>query len=304
MNEMNRQTHGQPAVSPVPGGPRRFLARGTAGFRGAGPLLIISVAISGTSGSALAVKLFASLGPIGTVWIRNLLAALILIAFVGRSFRRPERGQILRLAALGLTLAACNLSFYEALNRIPLSVAATVEFIGPLAIAVMGTRHVADLVWVALAAAGVVLLASPTANLDPIGLLLALAAGASWAIYILLSKRLVHEVGPVLTLTGAFVVSALVLTPFALPAAGSLLHWHVAGAALVVAVLSAGLPYLLELVALRLMSASTFSILLSLEPAAAALMGLAILGQRLGPVEVLAITLVVIASAGANWRTS
>ncbi len=311
MNGKSAKTHGRLEVPPMPLDARRStvsdhtraVGRRISGLRGIAPLLMIGVAVSGTSGSAIAVQLFSALGPVGTLWIRNLLAALILLAVAGRSFRLPTRGQILRLVALGLALAACNMSFYESLTRIPLSVAATVEFLGPLAIAVAGTRRLVDLTWVLLAGAGVVLLASPTADLDPVGLAFALTAGAAWAIYILLSKRLVHEIGPMQTITGAFIVSALALTPFAIPAAGSVLQWHVAGAALVVAVLSAGLPYTLELVALRMMPASTFSIYLSLEPAAAALMGLAILGQHLGPVELLAVALVVIASAGANWRT-
>jgi inner membrane transporter RhtA len=284
-------------------------ARGDAGpgagprLRRAAPLLIAAVAVSGTSGSALAVKLFSVLGPVSTLWIRNLLAGLILAVIGCRSFRRPTLGQGLRLAALGLTLAASNLTFYQALGRIPLGVAATLEFAGPLAIAAAGIRRAPDLIWPVLAAAGVTLLGDPTLHVDLAGFALALAAGAFWAIYILLSKRLVHEVGPVMTIGAAFAVSALALTPIAVLAAGPLLHGKVMATALAVAVLSAGLPYLLELVALRTVPASTFSILLSLEPAAAALMGLAILGQHLTPAELLAVLLVVIASAGASWRT-
>jgi inner membrane transporter RhtA len=247
--------------------------------------------------------LFSALGPVGTLWIRNTLAGLILAAIGWRSFRRPTLSQGLRLAALGLALAASNLTFYEALGRIPLGVAATLEFAGPLAIAAAGIRRATDLAWPLLAAVGVTLLGDPTFHIDLAGFALALAAGAFWAAYILLSKRLVHEVGPVMTIGVAFAVSALVVMPFAIPAAGPLLHWRVMATALVVAVLSAGLPYLLELFALRMVPAPTFSILLSLEPAAAALMGLAILGQHLRPAELLAVLLVVIASAGASWRT-
>jgi inner membrane transporter RhtA len=271
-------------------------------LRRAAPLLIAGVAISGTAGSALAVKLFSVAGPVSTLWIRNLLAGLILAAIGWRSFRRPTPGQGLRLAALGLALAASNLTFYEALSRIPLGVAATLEFAGPLAIAAAGMRRARDLAWPLLAAAGVALLGDPNIHVDPAGFALALAAGAFWAIYILLSKRLVHEVGPVMTIGAAFAVSALALTPTAVPAAGPLFHWRVMAMALVVAVLSAGLPYLLELFALRMVPAATFSVLLSLEPAAAALMGLAILGQHLRPAELLAVLLTVIASAGASWR--
>ncbi len=272
-------------------------------LRRAAPLLIAGVAVSGTSGSALAVNLFSILGPVGTLWIRSVLAGLILAAVGWRSFRWPTLGQGLRLAALGLALAASNLAFYEALGRIPLGVAATVEFTGPLAIAAAGIRRARDLAWPLLAAAGVALFGNPTVHLDLAGFAFALAAGAFWAAYILLSKRLVQEVGPVTTIGAAFAVSALALSLPAVGSAGPLLHWRVMATAMVVAVLSAGLPYLLELVALRMVPASTFSILLSLEPAAAALMGLAILGQHLGPAELLAILLVVIASAGASWRT-
>jgi inner membrane transporter RhtA len=247
--------------------------------------------------------MFSVLGPIGTLWIRNLLAGLILVVIGWRSFGRPTLGQGVRLAALGLALAASNLTFYEALGRIPLGVAATLEFAGPLAIAAAGIRRVGDLAWPLLAAAGVVLLGDPTGHVNLAGFALALAAGAFWAAYILLSKRLVHEVGPVMTIAAAFAVSALALTLPAVPAAAPLLKWKVMVTALAVAILSAGLPYLLELVALRMVPASTFSILLSLEPAAAVLMGLAILGQHLRSAELLAVLLVVIASAGASRRT-
>ena len=272
-------------------------------LRRAAPLLMVAVAVSSNSGSALAVRLFAILGPVGTLWIRSLLAGLILIAVGWRSFTRPTLSQALRLTALGLVLAASNLAFYQALGRIPLGVAATLEFTGPLAIAMAAIRQVRDLAWPLLAAVGVVLLGDPSLHVNLAGFALALTAGVFWAVDILLSKRLVDEVGPVMTLGATFAVSALALTIPAISAAGPLLHWNVMGAALVVAILDAGLPYLLELVALRVVSAATFSIFASLEPAAAALMGLAILGQRLRPAQLAAVLLVAAASAGASWRT-
>lgn len=265
------------------------------------PFLMVAAAMSVTSGSAFAVRLFSTLGPVGTLWIRNLLAGLVFVAIGARSLRVPTRDQAVRLAALGVALGACNVAFYEALDRIPLGIATTVEFLGPLAIAVAGSRRAVDVVWVALAAIGVALLGNPTVHVNFAGLVLALVAGAFWAAYIGLSKRLVHEVGPVFAITAAFVVSAAVLTPFAVWHGGSaIFRANILGMALAVAVLSAGLPYLLELVALRLVSAPTFSIFLSIEPAAAALMGLAILGQHLGLAELLAVLLVVSASAGAS----
>jgi len=285
------------------GGDHGAAGAGSLRLRRAAPLLIAGVAVLGTSGSALAVNLFSALGPAGTLWIRSVLAGLMLAAIGWRSFRRPTLGQALRLAALGLALAASNLAFYEALGRIPLGVAATLEFTGPLAIAAAGIRRARDLAWPLLAAAGVALLGNPAVHVDLAGFAFALAAGAFWALYILLSKRLVDEVGPVMTIGAAFAVSSLALTPAAAQAAGLLLHLAVMATAMVVAVLSAGLPYLLELVALQAVPASTFSTLLSLEPAAGALMGLAILGQHLRPAELLAVLLVVFASAGASWRT-
>jgi inner membrane transporter RhtA len=267
------------------------------------PLLMVGVAVSSNSGSALAVRLFSILGPVGTLWIRSLLAGLILIAAGWRSFHRPTVGQALRLTALGLALAGSNLAFYESLGRIPMGVAATLEFVGPLAIATAGIRRARDVAWPLLAAGGVVLLGDPAVHINLTGFALALTAGAFWAIDILLSKRLVDEVGPVMTLGAAFAISALALTVPAIPAAGPLLHWKVMVAALVVAILDAGLPYLLELFALRVVSASTFSIFASLEPAAAALMGLAILGQHLRPAQLVAVLLVAVASAGASRRT-
>jgi inner membrane transporter RhtA len=264
---------------------------------------MIAVAVSSNSGSAFAVRLFSVLGPVGTLWIRSLLAGLILIAAGWRSFTRPTRGQTVRLVALGLALAASNLAFYESLGRIPLGVAATLEFAGPLAIAAAGIRRARDVAWPLLAAGGVVLLGDPGVHVNLVGFALALTAGAFWAVDILLSKRLVDEVGPVMTLGVAFAVSSLALTVPAIPAAGPLLHWKVMGAALIVAILDAGLPYLLELFALRVVSTSTFSIFASLEPAAAAVMGLAILGQHLRPAQLVAVLLVAVASAGASLRT-
>jgi inner membrane transporter RhtA len=261
------------------------------------------VAVSSNSGSALAVRLFSVLGPVGTLWIRSLLPGLILIAVGWRTFSRPTVSQAVRLAALGLALAASNLTFYQALGRIPLGVAGTLEFAGPLAIAAAGIRRAKDVAWPLLAAAGVVLLGDPSVHVNLAGFGLAVTAGVFWAIDILLSKRLVDEVGPVMTLGVAFGVSAITLTIPAIPSAGPLMHWNVMGAALIVAVLDAGLPYLLEMVALRTVSAATFSIFASLEPAAAALMGLVILGQHLRPAQLTAVLLVVAASAGASWAT-
>jgi len=205
---------------------------------------------------------------------------------------------------LGLILAALNVGFYEAIGRIPLGVATTVEFVGPLGLAVVGSRRPLDLIWVAMAAVGVAILGGPTSDVDGIGFVLASTAAVLWAVYILVSKRLMDAVGPMTVLTGSLWVSAVALAPFALVTerATSMLRPGVVLTGLVVAVLSAALPYLLELIALRTVGAATFSVLLSLEPAAAALMGFLILGQGLRPLEIVAILFVAIASAGASHK--
>ncbi len=191
-----------------------------------------------------------------------------------------------------------NACFFEAIDRVPLGVVSTIEFTGPLLVAVVGSRRPRDLAFAALAGAGVALLGSPSADVDGLGALLAFGSAACWAIYILLAKRLVGEAEPLPVLTATLVVAALVLTAPALATSGpALLDGHVLLVAFAVAALASAVPYLLELLALRQVSAATFSILLSLEPAIAALIGLAVLGQALGAVEIAAMGCVVAASA-------
>jgi inner membrane transporter RhtA len=204
--------------------------------------------------------------------------------------------------AAGVSVAVMNACFYQAIDRIPLGLATTVEFLGPLAVAVLGSRRALDFLWIGLAGAGIALLGSPSVELDPVGLAFAFGAAASWAAYIVLAKRMLDDwpVGSGLSLT--LLVAALLLAPFGLAAdGGNLLDWSVLGIGLAVAVLGSVLPFTLELAALRQLSAATFGILLSLEPAVAALAGAVVLSQVPSPVEAVAIVLVVAASAGASW---
>jgi inner membrane transporter RhtA len=265
------------------------------------PLLVVAGIASVQSGAAIATHLFASVGPGGTVWLRLGLSALLLLAVARPRFVRRSRRDALTVVAFGVVLAAMNATFYESLSRIPLGVAVTVEFVGPLVVAVSGSRKPADFVWVALAAVGVVLLTSGGGRLDGLGLALAFIAGCFWGAYILVAQR-VGAVFPGATgLALALSVGAVALAPFGIVAGGStLLHPGVLGRGAAVALLSSALPYSFELMALRRIRASVFGVLMSLEPAVAALSGLVFLGQDLRAREWLAIAAVMLASIGAT----
>ena len=270
----------------------------------AGALVIGSVT-SVQVGAALAKRLFPVVGSAGAVTLRLVMAALLL-ALVARGVpRRPGRRATGLVLAFGAVLAAMNLSFYAALDRIPLGVAVTVEFAGPLAVAVLGSRRPRDLGWAALAAAGVVLLTGGGGSrvdgaLDPLGVGLALLAAACWAAYILLSQRVGAALPGFQGLVLALVVAAVLVTPVGIAEAGSaLLRPEVLVAGLGVGLLSSALPWGMELVALRSIGAGSFGVLMSLEPAVAALSGFLLLGEHLAAVQVAAIGLTCVASAGA-----
>jgi inner membrane transporter RhtA len=253
-------------------------------------------------GAALAATLFDDLGPAGVSLLRLGFAAIILVV-LARPHVRGRPAVELRLVALfGLTLGGMNLFFYEALDRIPLGVAVTIEFAGPLAVAVATSRRRLDLVWAGLAALGIVLLSNPFgAGIDGVGLLLVLAAAACWAAYILIAQRATQVYEGNQGLAIAMVVGALVpLVPGVLDAGATLLHpqWLVLGAAIALA--SSVIPYSLETEALRRMPANVFGVLMSLEPAVAALAGFLVLSQALGARDLVAIALVVCASIGVS----
>jgi inner membrane transporter RhtA len=264
-------------------------------------VLVVVAALSVQLGAALATTLFDEAGPLGAVLLRVGMGAAVLLAFYGRRLRRLRGLPLRPVLALGLVLAVMNSLFYASLDRIPLGVAVTFEFLGPLAVAVALSRHLRDLLWVALAGAGVALLGSPTVDVDKAGLAFAAGAGACWAAYIVVTKRVSHTwpVGPALTVSMA--VAALLLLPVGLAfEAERLGSPALLGVGLGVALLSSVVPYALELLAIRRVTPSTFSVLLSLEPALAAVVGLAALGQELELAEWLAVAFVVAASAGAS----
>lgn len=284
-------------------GPRRA-ARAIEGWGGTAPLLLVGVAVSTQLGSAIATTLFSSVGPIGALGLRTAMAAVLVVAVGGpRVWRLPAARNRLTLLALCVALTAMNICYFEAIARIPLGLASTIDFLGPLSVALLGSRGRIELLCVALAAAGVALLGKPGLGVDGTGLVFALGSAASWAAYILLAKRAVSHSDPLAVLAVAFTLSTVALLPAAIAVAGHAL-WNasVLGTGLGVAILASGLPYVLELVALRRVRAATFGVLLSLEPGVAALIGLAVLGQRLHPLEVVAVACVVVASAVASRR--
>jgi inner membrane transporter RhtA len=252
-------------------------------------------------GSAAATTLFDEIGPTGTVFFRLAFAALILVAIWRPRPSRSSRSQLGLAALFGFFLAAMNLSFYEALDRIPLGIAVTLEFVGPLAVAVGGSRRALDLLWVAMAAAGIVLLAGPGGSSpDALGIAFALSAGTCWGAYILISARIGQAYPDGTGLAIAMVVAtALLVVPGVAGGGADLLDPKLAAVGLAVAVLSSVIPYSFELEALRRIPTQAFGVMMSLEPGVAALVGLIALSQGLATGEVIGIALVTGASAGA-----
>jgi inner membrane transporter RhtA len=251
-------------------------------------------------GAAFATKLFDDLGPAGTVLLRVFFAAVVLCA-IWRPSLRAHTSADLRLAALfGMVLAFMNLSFYESLDRINLGVAVTLEFIGPLGVALFGSRSRLDLLWALLAASGVVLLGSVGSS-DATGVILALTAGCFWAAYILINQRVGQRFSGGHGLAIAMAIGTLPLIPIGIADAGSsLLDPRLLAVALGVALLSSVVPYSLEMEALRRIRPHVFGVLMSLEPGVAAIAGFVVVGQDLSKLDIVAIALVVLASAGAT----
>ena len=275
--------------------------------------LVMTSSISGQCGAALATRLFGQVGPAGTLTLRLVFAAIAL-ALIARPWRRhvraalhpSRRADLAVLVLFGLVLAGMNLSFYESIARIPLGVAVTVEFVGPLTVSVVGSRRWTDGLWVVLAGAGVLSLASGSVfgvlhDLDIAGVGFAALARCCWGTYILLNKETGKRFRGTAGLAGAMVVGALFVAPIGAVHAGeALLRPAVLGVGAAVAMLSSVIPYSCELAALRSATPRAFGILLSMAPAIAALAGFAILGQTLSGLEVGAMVLVVVANVGSS----
>lgn len=267
-------------------------------------VLLVLAMFSIQFGASLAKTLFPVLGPDGTALTRIWFAAIILLV-VWRPWRhRLGRRELLAVAMYGVALGGMNFTFYLAIDRIPLGLAVAIEFTGPLAVAFLGSRRGVDVLWIVLALAGIVLVLpiAPTSGaVDTVGVLLALGAGAFWGLYILAGKHLGTQLPGGTAASLGMVVAALAVSPFALGPAGDHL-WNPAlwPTALGMAVLSSALPYSLEMFALKRMPTKTFGVLMSLEPAIAALSGFLFLHEALTPLQWLAIVLVITASTGAS----
>ncbi len=266
------------------------------------PTVLVMAAVGSVQfGAALAKSLFDEVGAGGTTFLRLALAAVLLVLIWRPRLRGRSRRELWLVVWFGLVMAGMNLAFYSSLDRIPLGVAVTFEFVGPLGIAVWGSRRAVDLLWVGLAAVGIVLLADfGTSDLDPVGVGLALLAGAFWAAYILLSARVGEAFSGANGLALAMVVGAVALLPLGVAEGGAdLLAPGLLAIALAVSVLSTVIPYTLEMEALRRLPEAVFGVLMSIEPAVAAFAGLVVLGESLATRELVAILFVVAASAGA-----
>lgn len=263
--------------------------------------LVLGAIASVQFGSAVAAKLFSRIGPGGAVWLRLLFGTVILLALWRPRVRGHTRRELLLACVFGLVLAGMNFSFYSALDKIPLGVAVTLEFVGPLAVALGGSRRPLDLLWVALAAAGILALTQGGVHhLNAVGIALALLAGCFWAAYILVNARVGRAFQGGTGLALAMCVGAAVMIPFGIGQGGShLLEPRSLLLGGVVGVLSSAVPYSFEVEALRRIAPAVFGVLMSLEPAMAALAGFIVLGQGLEARALLGIALVVVASVGA-----
>ena len=270
------------------------------------PVWLVLIGIMSVQfGAAVSKDQFDQIPPVGMVMLRLVTSSLILLAIArprlgGRTARdwRP-------VLALGLALGAMNWAFYESFARIPLGVAVTIEFIGPLTIAAIGSRRPRDLVWVGLAALGIAIFGAGPTKVDALGFGLALLAGACWAVYILSTVATGRRWAGVDGLAMASTVATLAIAPFAVAIAGSrLLEPRLLALGALVGLLSSAIPYGLEMIALRSLPPRVFGILMSLEPAAAALVAALLLQEWLSPLQLLAIACVTAASVGASRTTS
>jgi inner membrane transporter RhtA len=289
-------------------------------------VLVVTGIFSVQLGAGLAGRMFSEVGPAVMAGLRLWTSAALMAAFGARVLVRSVRDLVRERAwrdsavvlAFGVTMGIMNFSIYQSFARIPLGIAVTIEFLGPLTVAVVSSRRLIDLVWVALAGAGVALLSDGWTSLSVhhgaaqagggvglavSGVAFALVAAAGWAVYILLSAATGRRFRGSSGLTIAMVVAAVVVTPLAAasPSAGhgSVLQAGVLGTGVAVGLLSSVIPYRLELEALRRIPPRIFGIWMSLEPAIAALVGLVLLGEALAPREWAAIGCVILACAGA-----
>jgi len=267
------------------------------------PIVVLLAIISVQVGAAFAKGLFQTIGSSGTVFLRVSFGAIIFLLVTRPHVRGYTRSDYLLIVLFGLSIAVMNAAFYAAIARIPLGIAVTLEFVGPLTVSVFASRKRRDFVWAALAAVGVVLLA-PFGNstIDPLGVGLALLAGACWGAYILLNVRVGRTFVGGAGLALSMAVAALVLLPLGVWSGGAaLLNPKILLLGIGVAILSTVIPFTLELEALRRLPARVFGVLMSLEPAMATLVGFVVLREVVSVRALIALTLIVLASGGVSF---
>ncbi|MEV8313695.1 EamA family transporter [Streptomyces sp. NPDC059900] len=293
--------HDPSAPTPVPTAAPAVLRHGAGRGTLTGVGLVLAGTLSVQFGAAFAALLFPRAGALGTVALRVAFAAALLLVVTRPRLRGYARADWAVAGGFGLALGGMNILFYQAIDRIPLGAAVTLEVLGPLLLSVAASRRAASLLWACLALAGVYLLGRGGFDqLNAAGVAFALSAGAMWAAYIVLNARAGARFPRLDGLAIAMAVAALVSLPLGIGAAGAaLLEPGVLALGLAIAVLSSGVPYTLELLALRRLPAATFAVLTSLAPAVAALAGYLVLDQGLSLMQCAAIALVVVASAGA-----
>jgi inner membrane transporter RhtA len=258
-------------------------------------------------GASFAKTLFQSVGASGAVALRTALATLMLVAVLRPWRTRLGAGSWTSLAVYGVSLGVMNLLYYLALRTLPLGITVSIEFAGPLAVAVLSSRRAIDFLWIGLAAAGLALLlpiGGSHGNVDPIGALLALGAGSCWALYIVFGQRAGADYGPQTVALGSIIASIIVVPIGVAQAGGSLLSAAVLPYGLAIALLSTALPYTLEMLALTRLPARTFGILMSIEPVFGALVGWTMLHEQLSLVQWIAIALIIVASIGTTLTAS
>jgi inner membrane transporter RhtA len=269
-----------------------------------GPALVLLAIVSIQGGSALAVTLFAIYDPLALLVLRMTLGAAVLCVVYRRAIAGAVRSSPVGIVALGLTMVVQSGAFYGAIDRIPLGIAASIELLGPLGLALVASRRALDIAIVLVAGAGVALLAPDVgAGLDPLGVACAAAAAAGWAAFILIGRRLGRALEGGVGLALAMATAALMLLPVVGPralatAAGAP---HTLVAVVGVALFASALPLLFEYLALKTVSPTRYGVLLSVEPVVATLIGLVALGQRVAPAAWVAVGLISAASMLAAW---
>ena len=263
--------------------------------------LVIGGIVSVQVGAAIAKDLFPLIPPTAMVWLRLVTSALILVAIARPRLRGRSAADWRMALGFGVSLVTMNWAIYQSFARIPLGIAVTIEFLGPLTVAVLGSRRPRDLLWVVLAGAGVATLGLAPGDITLAGVLFALLAGAAWAAYILLSAGTGRRWPGISGLAVASVVGAVVLAPPAIVEAGTdLLDPKILALGVAIGLLSSVIPYSFELKALRRMPPRVFGVLMSLEPAAAAVAAMILLSEFLTPLQWTAVVCVVAASVGAT----